>query len=133
MQRWAIFFGAFIVAIIILADTHHLGLLSGVYEIPFGDKAGHFFLYGLLSLVVNLAVFQARPIDNKSRLALITCLILALLIGLEELSQIWIPSRTPSLFDLAASYLGVAFFAWACRGLRGTKVPQSSKRDQQSP
>ncbi len=118
MRRWAIFFGAFIVAIIILADTHHLGLLSGVYEIPFGDKAGHFFLYGLLSLVVNLAVFQARPTDNRSRLALITCLILALLVGLEELSQIWIPSRTPSLLDLAASYLGVAFFAWCAVWLK---------------
>jgi transcriptional regulator GlxA family with amidase domain len=27
--------------------------------------------------------------------------------------------------------LGVAFFVWACRGLMGTKVPQSSKCDQQ--
>jgi VanZ family protein len=112
MRRWAIFFGLFIVVIIILADTRHLGSLGRIYDIPFGDKVGHFFLFGLLSLVVNLAVFEPRPKQEPSRLALITSLILALFIGLEELSQIWIPSRTSSVFDLIASYLGVAFFAW---------------------
>jgi VanZ family protein len=39
-------------------------------------------------------------------------LILALLIGLEEFSQKFIPERTSSLFDLLASYIGVFFFSW---------------------
>jgi hypothetical protein len=37
---------------------------------------------------------------------------LALLIGLEEFSQKWFPTRNFDLLDLTASYLGVAFFAW---------------------
>jgi VanZ family protein len=125
MQRWAIFFGGFIVAVIILADTHHLGLLGGIYQIPLGDKAGHFFLFGLLSLIVNLAVFEARPKQEKSRLAVGTSLILALFIGLEELSQIWISTRTSSLFDLTASYLGVAFFAWCAVCLKRKNHPEA--------
>ena len=112
MKRWAIFFGLFIIAIIILADTNHMGFLGRVYDFPYGDKAGHFILYGLLSLVVNFCVFEARPHSDFKRLAVITSLILALLIGAEEYSQQFFPSRTSGIIDLAASYLGVAFFAW---------------------
>lgn len=38
--------------------------------------------------------------------------ILALLIGLEEFSQIFFPNRSFDLVDLAFSYLGVFFFSW---------------------
>jgi VanZ family protein len=38
--------------------------------------------------------------------------ILALLIGLEEFSQQNFSSRTFSLSDLMASYLGLIFFSW---------------------
>ena len=87
MKRWAIFFGLFIVVIIILADRNQLGFLGRIYDFPNGDKVGHFFLYGLLSLVVNLSVFEARPNADRKRLAVITSLILAILIGAEEYSQ----------------------------------------------
>ncbi|MCL4530575.1 MAG: VanZ family protein [Chloroflexi bacterium] len=112
MKRWAIFFGLVILAIIVLADEGRLGFLQALYDFPYGDKAGHFILFGLLGLIVNLSVFEARPASDFKRLAVITSLILALLIGLEELSQIWFPKRTFDLLDLAASYLGVALFAW---------------------
>jgi len=112
MLRWAVFFGSFIVVIIILADTGHLGFLHAVYDFPYGDKAGHFILYGLLSLVVNLSVFEARPAADRRRLAVITSLLLAVVIGLEEYSQRFFPTRTSDIFDLTASYLGVALFAW---------------------
>ena len=112
MKRWAIFFGLFIIAVIILADTNHMGFLGRVYDFPNGDKVGHFVLYGLLSLVVNLSVFEARPTSDFKRLAVITSLILALLIGLEEYSQRFFPTRTSDWIDLTASYLGVALFAW---------------------
>jgi len=112
MKRWAIFFGLFIVAIIVLADEGRLGFLHAIYDFPFGDKAGHFILYGLLTLVVTLSVFEARPTTDRKRIAVIVSVILALLIGLEEFSQRFFPTRTFDLFDLTASYLGVAFFAW---------------------
>lgn len=112
MKRWAIFFGVFIVIVIILADTQHLGALGAVYRFPYGDKVGHFVLFGLLSLAVNLSVFEARPASDFKRLAVITSLLLALAIGLEEYSQRFFPTRTSDIIDLTASYLGVALFAW---------------------
>jgi VanZ family protein len=119
MKRWAIFFGLFIVLVIILADTNHLGYLGRIYDFPNGDKVGHFVLFGLLSFVVNLSVFEARPLADKRRLAVITSLLLALFIGLEELSQIFFPVRTADIFDFLSSCAGVTFFAWLAYRLNG--------------
>jgi len=112
MKRWAIFFGLFILIIIILADTGHLGMLGRVYDIPYGDKVGHFVLFGLLCFVVNLSVFEGHPLADKKRLTVVTSLILACLIGFEELSQAFFPRRTADIFDFLASCMGVTFFAW---------------------
>jgi VanZ family protein len=112
MKRWAVFFGLFILAVIILADTGHLGFLHAVYDVPLGDKAGHFILFGLLSFVINLSVFEARPASDFKRDAVLTGLILALLMALEEFSQLWFPTRKFDILDLTAGYLGVAVFTW---------------------
>jgi polysaccharide biosynthesis protein VpsQ len=112
MKPWAIFFGLFIIGVIILADLGRLGGLHGIYDIPYGDKVGHFTLYGLLGFVLDLSVFEARPLANKKSLAVITSLILIAVIGLEEISQIWIPTRTADVFDWLAGCAGVIFFAW---------------------
>ncbi len=130
MKRWAAVCGLAIIVIVLLADTRHLGFLHAVYDIPFGDKVGHFVLFGLLSLSVNLAVFEARPAGNRIRLAAATSAILALLIGMEEFSQRWIRSRTFSLLDLTASYLGVAFFAWLAIKWEKRKPSNALKPEQ---
>ncbi len=126
MKRVAFIFGMFIVIIIILADARLLGRLGAIYDFPFGDKVGHFLLFGLFSLVVNLSVFEARSVPSTGmqvkqdhrRSAVITSLIIAVFVGLEEFSQSWFPSRTFSLFDLSASYLGIAFFTWLALRLK---------------
>jgi VanZ family protein len=112
MKRWAILFGMFLAFIIVLADMGHLGFLGVLYEFPLGDKAGHFILFGILSLLINLSVFEARAVSRLARSAVMCSLSLAIPIGLEEFSQRWIQTRTFSLLDLAASYLGVGAFAW---------------------
>jgi VanZ family protein len=120
MKRLAFIFGLIIIIIVILADTRHLGPLGAIYDFPYGDKVGHFFLFGLFSLVVNLSVFESRSVSaaqsmlkpDYKRSAIITSLIIAVFVGLEELSQLWFPSRTSNAFDLLASYLGIAFFTW---------------------
>ena len=111
MRRWATLFALFIILIVVLADSDRLGVLSRVYEFPYGDKAGHFLLFGVLSLLVNLAVFEAWPDRGFNTLAVRASAILAVLIGFEELSQRWFPGRTSSVADLVASYAGVAIFA----------------------
>ncbi|HXQ36833.1 MAG TPA: VanZ family protein [Anaerolineales bacterium] len=112
-MKWiTILFVLFIILIIILADRGQLGLLKLVNRIPYGDKAGHFILYGILTLLIDLMLFRSLPLRSPKRVALISGLILALLIGLEEFSQQYFDSRTFSLQDLVASYLGVIFFSW---------------------
>ncbi len=114
-MKWlAIFFTLFIILIIVLADAGFLANCVGfIYKVPFGDKAGHFILYGILALLVNLALFRLRPDQSRIRLTVKCGLTLALLIGLEEFSQRYFSTRTFDLLDLTFSYLGVLCFSWA--------------------
>jgi hypothetical protein len=112
-MKWlTVLFTLFIVLIIILADTGHLGMLAVLYHIPFADKAGHFILYGILALLINLTLFRTVPLQRRKWVAMISGVILALLIGVEELSQRSFSNRTFDLIDLSASYLGLMFFSW---------------------
>src|SRR5512134_2334937 len=113
MLKWlTLLFGLFIILVIILADTGKLGILSHIYRIPYADKAGHFILYGILALLINLTLFRSLPSQSRKRVAVVCGLVLALLIGLEEFSQQYFANRTFSLMDLSASYLGVLSFSW---------------------
>ncbi len=98
--------------IVVLADRDQLGLLKIINRIPFGDKTGHFVLYGIMTLLLDLTFIHARPNVDPKLLVLRIGLIFALLIGLEEFSQRYFPSRTFDLLDLTFSYLGVIFFSW---------------------
>jgi polysaccharide biosynthesis protein VpsQ len=112
-MKWlTLLFTLFIILIIVLADTGNLGIFGIVYRIPHVDKVGHFLLYGILVLLINLTLFRAIPSQNRNWIALFSGLTLALLIGLEELSQRSFSNRTFDLVDLSASYLGVLFFSW---------------------
>ena len=122
-MKWlAILFGLFIILIIILADAGTLPRYLGpIYDFPSGDKVGHFILYGILTLLVDVALFRSFSSRSPNLVAVITGLTLALLIGLEELSQQYFSNRTFDLIDLASSYLGVLFFSWlALRTKTGT-------------
>ena len=112
-MKWlTFFFVLFIVLIIVLADLGQLGILRAINKIPFGDKAGHFILYGILTLLVDLTLIRALP--NRDAKLIVVCmgLVLILLIGLEEYSQQFFPKRTYDLVDLTFSYLGVISFSW---------------------
>jgi len=112
-MKWlAILFTLFILLIIVLADTGNLGFLDVIYHIPYADKLGHFILYGILALLINLTLFRSLPNRNRMRVAVVSGLILGLLIGLEEFSQRSFTTRTFGLDDLSASYLGVIVFSW---------------------
>jgi len=112
-MKWlALLFGLLIVAIIVLADKGMLSVLGVIMDIPYADKAGHFILYGILTLLVDLALFRSLPHLSRRLVALRSALILILVIGLEEFSQQYFPNRTFDLVDLTFSYLGVVFFSW---------------------
>ena len=113
MKWYAILFGVFIIVIIVLADLGRLSLLGFVNRIPYGDKAGHFLLYGILTLLIDLALVRSYPNISPGLIAFRTALILALFIGLEEYSQRFFESRSSDWVDLIFSYLGVGFFSLA--------------------
>lgn len=119
-MKWiAVLFALFIIVIIVLANLGKLGILGFINHIPYGDKVGHFILYGILAFLIDFSFLQKNTNSASASvrtppnlIVLRIALILALLIGLEEYSQRFIPSRTFSLLDLAFSYLGLFFFSW---------------------
>jgi VanZ family protein len=111
LKRITILFSLFILLIIALANVDGLGFLNFINRIPFGDKAGHFILFGILSFLLNKSALSLFPKWDSTRLVLTVSLLLSILVGLEEWSQSLIPARTMSLTDLLASYAGVIVFA----------------------
>src|SRR5512141_2961714 len=111
-MKWLTFlFMIFILLVIVLADMNKLGILHFINSIPYGDKIGQFILYGILTLLLDLTFIRALPHRNPKLLVVSIGLILAVLIGAEEFSQQYFPSRTFDLVDLTFSYLGVIFFS----------------------
>jgi polysaccharide biosynthesis protein VpsQ len=116
-MKWlTFFFTLFIILIIILADAGKLGIFRVINQIPLGDKAGHFILYGILTLLLDLTFIRSLPNRNPKLIVVFMGLVLILIIGIEEYSQQFFAKRTYDLVDLAFSYLGVIFFSW--RALR---------------
>ena len=118
-MKWLTFLlTLFIILIIVLADLGKLGILRIVNQIPFGDKIGHFILYGILTLLLDLTFIRSLPNRSPKLIVVFTGLILILIIGLEEYSQQYFAKRTFDLVDLTFSYLGVLFFSWSSLRLK---------------
>jgi len=112
MKYWAIFFGVFIVAVVALADTGHLGNLWFIYSFPGGHWVGHFVLFGLLSFVIELSLFEEYPLLDRKKLAIIAGLMIAIFVAIEEFSQRFLPTRHSSPLDFFFSCFGIACFSW---------------------
>ena len=81
---------------------------------PFGDKAGHLFLIGVMAFLLNHALAYRTCSIRFTRVQLGGMVILAL-ITLEEFSQLWFSSRTFDVGDLLANTLGVLAAEWFAR------------------
>ena len=69
MKKWLFastaLFSLFITAIVIAANTNQLpSPLDRIYLLPGGDKAGHFILFGILSLLLNKSALVRYPKQN---------------------------------------------------------------------
>ncbi|MBU2930035.1 VanZ family protein [Winogradskyella psychrotolerans] len=101
----------FIIWIIYSADSGKQNVFFNITDmIPFGDKIGHFFLFGILTLVVNIAL-QFKQFKYWQKVPLGTLLVLVFVI-LEELSQGYFPNRTFDIMDLIADGLGILTFTY---------------------
>ena len=114
--------GAYILvvaAIVVVADSRAWhGVLRPVREVPYGDKAGHFVLMGLLSLLVNLCL-SCRSIRFAGVRVLAGSLIVLLVVVVEEFSQLFLRYRSFDAVDLVFDVAGIFLFGrLACLLLR---------------
>ena len=107
--RWATPVAALVlIAIVVAADRDALPLLlQRVYNYPAGDKIGHFVLFGGLAFLAALG-FPRRTEPLAGVSVPVSTMVIVVLVTLEEASQAWFPGRTASVFDLLASYAGIA-------------------------
>lgn len=105
-----VFFG-FLLWIIYSADAGHGNVFfSWVKTIRNGDKYGHFFLFGFLTLLLNGAL-NRRVIGVKYFKIYLGTLLVSTFVVLEELSQAFFPRRTLDAKDLLADALGILVFS----------------------
>ena len=108
----------FILWVIYMANTGQNSIFFDfVRSIPYGDKIGHFCLFGVLTLGANY-VFKFQKLEAYGiRLFLGTVLVIAFIV-VEELSQHFVPTRTLDLFDLLADAAGVFLFSYLSEYMR---------------
>ncbi|MEO1369854.1 MAG: hypothetical protein AAFX50_21940 [Acidobacteriota bacterium] len=106
-RRWrlaAAAMGAFLLAVIASASLGRpLPIIDGVRYLPGGDFTGHVVLVGAMAFFAG----GCAPKTIGGVLSTGATVVAVLIVG-EELSQLWIASRSFSVGDLAANALGVA-------------------------
>ncbi len=101
--------------IVVLADVRQTQFLFNfIRKLPFGDKIGHFFLMGIFSLLVNLAL-SAKTIRFWKLKCLLGSLIVSMIVTLEEFSQIFVRGRTFDAGDLIVDFAGISIFGEIAR------------------
>ena len=108
-QKWlTLLYASALILLVAAADQGWLKLafLAGL---PAVDKAGHFFLMGGLSFLVNTSlqgrrcgVGRIRPLQGNLRVGA--------LVAVEELSQLGLAQRSFELADLLADAAGIWLF-----------------------
>lgn len=102
-------------AIIFLADRRGTRYMLGfVGNIPYGDKLGHFLLMGGFAFLLNL-VLDARSFNFGKFRYLLGSLIVAIVVTIEEISQIFVSGRTFDWSDLIVDFLGIFIFGELAR------------------
>jgi hypothetical protein len=87
------------------------GSLAYILEIRNMDKIGHFFLMGVFACLANLA-YKDKSFKILNLRIPIAIIIVSLIVGAEEYSQRFFPSRTSSWIDFSASLLGIILIGW---------------------
>ena len=130
--RWILLlFCVFLGLVIYAADTGEMTRHGGsLPQIPMGDKVGHCGLMMTLCLLVNLSM-DGRPIRRGGKpFLLLGTVIVAVLVVAEEVSQIWIPSRSFDLLDLSADGVGILLADLLARRLRRSSPAPSDERGE---
>ncbi|MCJ7566269.1 MAG: VanZ family protein [Anaerolineales bacterium] len=111
IMKWTA--AVFILVLILIVFAANLGFgpsfFSFVYLISGGDKVGHFFLMGFLSLLVNMALCSSRVRIFSLEFPKGSLIVLTA-VTLEEFSQLFLRFRGFSIADLLFDYIGIILF-----------------------
>jgi len=80
-----------------------------VLYIPYGDKLGHFILYGLLSVLTDIALNHKCWLVRNYRIPIGAIIVLVLAIA-EEMTQLFLSTRTFDVLDILADMAGIYLF-----------------------
>lgn len=106
----ALFF-SFIIWMIAEADLNKSNYLMAIgHSVPYGDKIGHFLLFGILALLLNMA-FKFRQIKVWIRHFHVGSLWVFVFAFCEEISQLAIDSRTFDTIDMLFDLFGIGVFS----------------------
>jgi len=105
-------FFLFIVWVTFMANSgNDTALFAMVRQIPYGDKIGHFAVFGLLTLATNISFkfkcvyFGPLPIYTGS-------LLVCFFVLIDEYSQSLYAIRNVEMLDLVASGCGILLFSF---------------------
>lgn len=108
----AISFFLFICWVIYRADQGEPTFIAGfIRQFKHGDKAGHLILYGVLALLVNLAL-NHRTIKIFSYSILTGSFLVGTFAILEEFTQIALASRSFEVYDIICDLVGITLFSY---------------------
>lgn len=100
-------FFAFLAFVAYWADSGTMpALIQSLYDFPYGDKVGHFVIYGIFAFLLNGA-FPQKTVILFGRTFPAGALIAVSFAVVEEISQLFFPQRTFDLLDLGAGLLGI--------------------------
>lgn len=109
--KWLAFiYTLFLALLVYMADQRQYQFVFRAVRLtPYADKLGHLILMGLFSLLLNLALSCRRV--KVGRLNILKgSLIVAVVVTLEELSQIFVRYRSFDPVDLLFDYTGILLF-----------------------
>lgn len=107
----AVLFFAFMVWMIILADTNDENILATTgRQLPFGDKVGHFLIFGFQALLLNRAL-EFKRFNFGNFQPYIGSIVVLTFAFCEEFSQLAFSSRNFDVMDMLFDLLGVLFFS----------------------
>ncbi len=107
-----LFFFIFILWIIYIANTGNNSIFFDfVHSLPFGDKIGHFMLFGSLNFIGILSL-KFKTLSFKAIKIYRATLFVVLFVLIEEVSQNYIANRTFDFLDLTADFIGIIFSSY---------------------
>ncbi len=101
----SIIFTVFLGVIILMANSGSQ-FIWWIARFPMADKVGHFLLFGSLAFLLNMAL-NCRRYRLFDKEVLFGSMIVICVVALEEISQIFIATRTFDITDLMYDGMGI--------------------------